>query len=174
MEICSTCYTFKNIVVHFDSFGVCSSCHKCASKELYICPGEEEVYRPYLADAAQFEYCNTKRCRDLLQCCYAHSEFEYEMWEEEREILRAVLKPRHFSSLSKCKEMSQNGFCKERNQCADAHSNRELHIQLLHLAAKNGEKFTCTYHACLNLPIHSLILADTRWNHFTIMQQGNK
>ena len=119
-------------------------CNKCQNKwiqngrtqELYI-SASGDVYRRYPQDLIPFEKrivsCCNAQCNNLLTCKCAHSDFEKELWRDEQEILRSVLKPRSIFQTplkgtlgSICKDMCREGHCVRKQKCFFPHSSKEL------------------------------------------------
>ena len=143
------CYCSQKVSaeVHKDT---CSKCHNKSTQLLYICTSGD-VYRPYPQDQGQEKIIHCKNwCRGLHTCKCAHSEFEYNLWKDEKEILRAVLKPRSYYAISKkgtipsiCRYMITEGHCRYGQKCFFPHSSRELaKLEARIKDANNDEKIS--------------------------------
>ena len=69
-------------------------------------------------------------CQNKEGCTRAHSEFELSVWEDVKEIERAIKQPRkeppEYRTPQMCKSMEKTGRCDHKITCKFAHSQSEL------------------------------------------------
>lgn len=153
------------VILYKDGQEVCSECHNKWTHLLYISISSGDACRPYprhdILYSKKIYHCSSW-CSGLLTCKNVHSNFEYDLWRDEQEILRAVQQPRSNIRISLkgtvpqiCQDMLLQGYCSFRSNCHLPHSHKEfkmLEAMTRHAYAVKDEKIS-GIHARIQVPL---------------------